>query len=173
MPLRATEDISLTVVPGEFVTIIGPSGCGKSTLFSVLTGLVVSVVGAAAVQGVSAVDVLGLVGYMPQRDALLPWRTVRENVTLGPEITGGRAELRAAREDARARLPLFGLTDFADAYPAELAGGMRQRVAFLRTVLTRRATPSPTHVALIADPDAAALRATVLAALAGREGGTM
>ena len=110
---------------------------------------------------------------MPQRDALLPWRTVRENVTLGPEITGGRAELRAAREDARARLPLFGLTDFADAYPAELAGGMRQRAAFLRTVLTRRATPSPTHVALIADPDAAALRATVLAALAGREGGTM
>lgn len=241
-PLRATEDISLTVASGEFVTVIGPSGCGKSTLFSVLAGLVVSVVGAVEVQGVSAVGVPGLVGYMPQRDALLPWRTVLENVTLGPEITGGRGVLRAAREDARVRLPLFGLADFADAYPAELSGGMRQRAAFLRTVLTRREvllldepfgaldaltradlqewllalwererqtvlfvthdvdeavfladrvivmTPRPgriradiavplprprTHAALIADPHAALLRATVLAALAGREGGTM
>ena len=134
MPLRATEAISLTVASGEFVTIIGPSDCGKSTLFSVLAGLVVSVVGAVAVQGVLAVGVPGLVGYMPQRDALLPWRTVLENVALGPEITGGRGELRAVREDARARLPLFGLADFADAYPAELSGGMRQRAAFLRTV---------------------------------------
>ena len=242
VPLRATEAISLSVAPGEFVTIIGPSGCGKSTLFSVLAGLVGSVVGAAEVQGVSAVGAPGLVGYMPQRDALLPWRTVLENVTLGPEITGGRAELRAARDDARARLPLFGLADFADAYPVELSGGMRQRAAFLRTVLTRREvllldepfgaldaltradlqewllalwererqtvlfvthdvdeavfladrvivmTPRPgriradiavplprprTHAALIADPHATALRATVLAALAGRESGTM
>ncbi len=88
-PLLVAEDISLTVTPGEFVTIIGPSGCGKSTLFSVLAGLVAPAAGLAEVQGVSAVNVPGLVGYMPQRDALLPWRTVLENVTLGPEITGG------------------------------------------------------------------------------------
>ncbi len=137
-PLLATDDISFAVPHSQFVTIIGPSGCGKSTLFGVLAGLLLPASGDARVHGSSVVGVPGQVGYMPQRDALLPWRTVLDNVTLGAEIAGGKAAAQAARTEARARLPLFGLEAFASAYPATLSGGMRQRAALLRTVLTKR-----------------------------------
>lgn len=136
-PLTAVSDLSLTIPPGMFVTVIGPSGCGKSTLFGLLAGLLIPAMGGVAVHGASVVGEPGHVGYMPQRDLLLPWRTVLENVTLGPELAG-RGALRDARRDARERLPTFGLEGFADVYPATLSGGMRQRAALLRTVLMER-----------------------------------
>ena len=135
-PLTALHNLSLTVRPGEFVTVIGPSGCGKSTLFGLLAGLITPVSGSVAVHGQSVIGKPGQVGYMPQRDLLLPWRTVLQNVTLGPELA--RRGGQAARAQARERLPTFGLEGFADIYPTALSGGMRQRAALLRTVLMER-----------------------------------
>jgi ABC-type nitrate/sulfonate/bicarbonate transport system ATPase subunit len=136
LPVIALQNLSLAVPPGEFVTVIGPSGCGKSTLFGLLAGLVVPVSGSVAVHGQSVIGRPGQVGYMPQRDLLLPWRTVLQNVTLGPELA--RRGVQAARAQARERLPVFGLEGFADVYPTALSGGMRQRAALLRTVLMER-----------------------------------
>jgi ABC-type nitrate/sulfonate/bicarbonate transport system ATPase subunit len=136
-PVTAVQDLSLVVPPGMFVTVIGPSGCGKSTLFGLLAGLITPVSGSISVHGTSVIGQPGYVGYMPQRDLLLPWRTVIENVTLGPELAR-RGSIQAAREGARERLPTFGLEGFADVYPATLSGGMRQRAALLRTVLMER-----------------------------------
>jgi ABC-type nitrate/sulfonate/bicarbonate transport system ATPase subunit len=118
------------------VTIIGPSGCGKSTLFSIVTGLQQPDKGDICFDGLASRRRLGTVGYMPQRDLLLPWRRVLDNVILGPEVQG--QDLAAARHQARDLLPLFGLQGFADSYPAELSGGMRQRAALLRTFLCRQ-----------------------------------
>ncbi len=136
-PVTAVQDLSLAVPAGRFVTVIGPSGCGKSTLFGLLAGLIAPETGTVAVHGDSVIDRPGYVGYMPQRDLLLPWRTVLENVTLGPELARHGA-MQAARRGARERLPIFGLEGFADVYPAALSGGMRQRAALLRTVLMER-----------------------------------
>jgi ABC-type nitrate/sulfonate/bicarbonate transport system ATPase subunit len=136
-PVTAVHELSLAVPPGAFVTIIGPSGCGKSTLFGLLAGLIAPLSGAVTVHGQSVIGRPGQVGYMPQRDLLLPWRTVLENVTLGPELAR-RGDRHAARRKARERLPTFGLEGFADVYPTALSGGMRQRAALLRTVLTER-----------------------------------
>jgi NitT/TauT family transport system ATP-binding protein len=135
-PVTAVQNLTLTVPAGEFVTVIGPSGCGKSTLFGLLAGLITPVSGGVAVHGQSVIGEPGQVGYMPQRDLLLPWRTVLQNVTLGPELVG--QGVQAARARARERLPIFGLEGFADVYPAALSGGMRQRAALLRTVLMER-----------------------------------
>jgi len=134
LTVPALADVSFSVQPGEFVTLIGPSGSGKSTLFNLIVGLLAPDSGEIRVDGEPAQP--GRVGYMPQRDLLLPWRTVLDNVILAQEVRGRpRTEARAR---ARARLPLFGLEAFADAYPAALSGGMRQRAALLRTVLTER-----------------------------------
>lgn len=122
--------LNLAVPRGEFVAIIGPSGCGKSTLFNLVTGLLAPAEGAIR----RAKDTQ--VAYMPQRDLLLPWRTVLGNAILGPDLQGKR--LDEVRSKAEGLLPLFGLEGFADAYPQELSGGMRQRVALLRTVLLER-----------------------------------
>ncbi len=135
-PVTAVRDLSLTVPAGMFVTIIGPSGSGKSTLFGLLAGLIPPTTGIVEVHGVSVAGRPGHVGYMPQRDLLLPWRTVLENVTLAPELAG--RDKAAARRAARERLPVFGLEGFADAYPATLSGGMRQRAELLRTIMTER-----------------------------------
>src|SRR5260221_6804097 len=132
----ALDDISFTVGPGEFVTIIGPSGSGKSTMFNLITGLLKADQGEVILDGEVINGRTGLVGYMPQRDLLLPWRNVLDNVTLGPQITGKPRE--AAYHRAQELLPLFGLESFADVYPATLSGGMRQRAALLRTFLLER-----------------------------------
>jgi ABC-type nitrate/sulfonate/bicarbonate transport system ATPase subunit len=130
----ALDHIDLDVEPGEFVAIVGPSGCGKSTLLSAIAGLIEPDSGDVLLDGASARQRLGRVALMPQRDALLPWRSVLDNAVLSVEISGGsRPE---ARERARSLLPRFGLEGFGDHYPAALSGGMRQRAAFLRTVLT-------------------------------------
>jgi len=134
--VHALEDVSLQVLPGEFVTLIGPSGSGKSTLFNMIVGLLEPDQGEIRIDGEVCASRLGRVGYMPQRDLLLPWRTVLDNVVLAPELRG--VAPAAARARAAELLPLFGLAEFADVYPSALSGGMRQRAALLRTILTER-----------------------------------
>jgi ABC-type nitrate/sulfonate/bicarbonate transport system ATPase subunit len=136
---RALDGFAMDVAPGEFVTVVGPSGCGKSTLFNIVAGLDEPDAGAdLRFKGVPcrASALLGQVSFMPQRDLLLPWRTVIDNAILANEIEGAR------RNDARARarrmLPEFGLAGFADLYPHQLSGGMRQRVALMRTFMFER-----------------------------------
>jgi len=133
--LVALERVDLAVNPGEFVTIIGPSGCGKSTLFNILAGLEPPSAGEILIDGSPRLpaDLLGHVGYMPQRDLLMPWRTVLDNATLALEVRGvDRAE---ARRRALALFPEFGLAGFERRWPREISGGMRQRAALLRTFL--------------------------------------
>jgi ABC-type nitrate/sulfonate/bicarbonate transport system ATPase subunit len=132
----ALDDVSFAAYPGEFVTIIGPSGSGKSTLFNLITGLTEPDSGDILIECGVAERRMGRVGYMPQRDLLLPWRSVLDNVILGPELD--RRSKRDAREKARELFPLFGLGGFEKAYPDTLSGGMRQRAALLRTFLTER-----------------------------------
>ena len=130
----ALRGVSLKVNPGEFVTIIGASGSGKSTLFNLSVGLLEPDDGEILINGEKPRNRAGMVGYMPQRDLLLPWRSVLDNVLLPVEIKGySRAE---ARKKALDMLPHFGLEGFENAYPSALSGGMRQRAALLRTWLT-------------------------------------
>ncbi len=134
--VQALAGVGLEASRGQFVTVIGPSGCGKSTLFSIICGLQQPDQGEICFDGIAETERAGMVGYMPQRDLLMPWRRVLDNVILGPEVQG--ASVPAAREEARALLPLFGLQGFGHSYPAALSGGMRQRAALLRTVLCRK-----------------------------------
>ncbi len=125
--------INLSVGNGEFVTLIGPSGCGKSTLFNIVAGVDEPSSGSVAIDGNVSGKRTGLSGYMPQQPLLLPWRTVEENVMLGLDVR--RVPRKKAQQEALELLKRFGLSDFAQNYPATLSGGMRQRVALLRTVL--------------------------------------
>jgi ABC-type nitrate/sulfonate/bicarbonate transport system ATPase subunit len=134
--VRALEHVSLQVNEGEFVTLIGPSGSGKSTLFNLIVGLLEPDTGEICINGEVCTDRAGMVGYMPQRDLLLPWRSVIDNVILAQEIQGTPRD--HARETAREYLPLFGLSEFETVYPHALSGGMRQRAALLRTFLSQR-----------------------------------
>jgi ABC-type nitrate/sulfonate/bicarbonate transport system ATPase subunit len=132
----ALSDITISATPGEFVSLIGPSGCGKSTLFNLIVGLEQPDTGEIRLDGQAIAQRAGRFGYMPQRDLLLPWRSILTNVVLGPELAG--ENLDAARQEAIDLLPLFGLDGFERAYPATLSGGMRQRAALLRTFLCHR-----------------------------------
>ncbi|HEY7094895.1 MAG TPA: ABC transporter ATP-binding protein [Ktedonobacterales bacterium] len=131
--LEVLRDVSLHVNIGEFVALIGPSGSGKTTLLSLIAGLEEPTSGEIALRGDPHAPRLGHVGYMPQRDLLLPWRSALDNAAAGLEVRGvAKAE---ARERARALFQQFGLSGFERAWPATLSGGMRQRGAFARTVL--------------------------------------
>jgi ABC-type nitrate/sulfonate/bicarbonate transport system ATPase subunit len=134
MQVKALEDVSLAVNQGEFLTIIGPSGSGKSTLFTLIVGLLDPDEGEICIDGETCSDRLGLVGYMPQRDLLLPWRNVLDNAIISQELRGVPKTL--ARENARGMLGIFGLDGFGESLPRELSGGMRQRAALLRTIMT-------------------------------------
>ena len=125
--------VQLTVNPGELVSIIGPSGCGKSTLLNIIAGLDLPDAGAVELDGDPDSNRLGRVGYMQQKDLLLPWRTVLDNAALGLELQG--VSRRQARKRALELTSLFGLEGFEHQYPFALSGGMRQRAAFLRTML--------------------------------------
>ena len=128
--------VSVQVKRGEFVSILGPSGAGKSTLFRLLTGGVAADGGEIGFDGAALGDTRPF-AFMPQRDALMPWRRIIDNVTLGLEVQGiGRA---AARAKVGPLLAEFGLDGFEQHYPAQLSGGMRQRAALLRTVVQDRA----------------------------------
>jgi ABC-type nitrate/sulfonate/bicarbonate transport system ATPase subunit len=129
----ALDGVSLRVATGEFVALVGPSGAGKSTLLTIVAGLEALSAGEVALDGDATARRLGRVGYMPQRDLLLPWRTALGNAIAGLEVQGVRRG--EARRRARALFATFGLSGFEDSYPHTLSGGMRQRVAFARTVL--------------------------------------
>ena len=131
--VAALASIDLTVAAGEFVTVIGPSGCGKSTLFTIVAGIEQPSTGVVAIDGDVDAERAGKAGYMPQQPLLLPWRTVEENVMLGLDVR--RVPRGKAQMEAHELLKRFGLAEFAQSYPAMLSGGMRQRVALLRTVL--------------------------------------
>ncbi len=126
-------ELSFELSPGEIVSIVGPSGCGKTTLLNVLCGLIPLSGGEVRWYGDPLSGMPAKVGYMLQKDLLFPWRTAQANVMLGLEIAGVR--LREARDRARAFLDQLGLQGFAEAYPATLSGGMRQRVALARTLV--------------------------------------
>ncbi|TGU79046.1 ATP-binding cassette domain-containing protein, partial [Mesorhizobium sp. M00.F.Ca.ET.186.01.1.1] len=128
------EDFDLRVKKGEFVSMIGPSGIGKSTLFQLIAGLLQPDQGEIRLGEARMDKRLGQVGYMPQRDLLMPWRTIVENAALPLEIKG--MPKKEAQQRVRQELPRYGLQDWADAYPAQLSGGMRQRVSFLRALLS-------------------------------------
>ncbi len=133
--LPVLDDVSLAVTAGEIVALVGPSGCGKSTLLNIVAGLLDPDSGQVRIHGepTRAADRLGNSAYMHQRDLLLPWRTALANAALALEVQG------SGRSDARARagqeFATFGLAGFEDRYPAQLSGGMRQRVAFVRTIV--------------------------------------
>lgn len=130
------EDISLSLPPGAFVTLVGPSGAGKSTLLNILAGIEPIMKGEVNIQGrppragVSS-------AYMQQNDLLLPWRTLMDNVLLAPELRS-RREYGEKKELATRLLIDFGLDGFQHHYPAQLSGGMRQRAALIRTLLCDR-----------------------------------
>lgn len=130
------DDVNLDVAAGECVAVVGPTGCGKSTLLRIFAGLLVPDRGTAEVDGASTIGTPGRCAYMPQGDTLLPWRRALDNAVLGAQI-GGR-DRDAARARAAALFTRFGLGGFEHAWPRELSGGMRQRVALLRTVIVDR-----------------------------------
>lgn len=127
------NNLSMQIKEGEFVSIIGPSGSGKSTLFNIISGLETPTSGDIYLDGESIINTRGHVGYMPQNDYLLPWRTIIDNVILGIEIKG--VNKKEAREQASHYLDIFGLEAFKNEYPSSLSGGMKQRASLLRTVL--------------------------------------
>jgi len=130
--INAVDAISFSVAPGEFVSIIGPSGCGKSTLFNIIGGLVGDYDGRVTVAGEAISGTHPAIGMVFQEESTFPWRTVVENVAFPLEITGVAKASRLDR--AQHFVAMVGLHGFERRYPAELSGGMRQRVALARTL---------------------------------------
>jgi NitT/TauT family transport system ATP-binding protein len=125
---QALENVSLSVTPGEFVTVVGPSGCGKSTLLRIASGLETQTQGACAVDRDS-------IGYVFQDATLLPWRTVQRNIELLAELHGEtKAECQRRAQEA---ISLVGLDGFADKYPRQLSGGMRMRASLARSLVMK------------------------------------
>ena len=130
--LLTLDGLELSVRGGSVLGLVGPSGCGKSTLLEILCGLREPSEGKVVVRGArEAADRLAGCAFMPQRDVLLPWLSALDNAALAPRNRGARR--RAARAEAARLFERFGLAGFEGALPRELSGGMRQRVAFLRT----------------------------------------
>jgi NitT/TauT family transport system ATP-binding protein len=130
--LTAIDHMSLSVAPGEFVAVIGPSGCGKSTLFNIIGGLLGDYEGRVTVAGETISGPHPSIGMVFQEESTFPWRTVADNVAFPLEIAGMAKRERLDR--ARHFIALVGLEGFERRYPAELSGGMRQRVAIARTL---------------------------------------
>jgi NitT/TauT family transport system ATP-binding protein len=130
---EALRNVNFSVEPGEFISIVGPSGCGKSTLLSLIAGLVKPTDGEVRLFGEPAVE-LRRVGYMLQHDHLFEWRNVLNNLLVGAEIRG--MDRKTAKERALYLLNRYGLSEFANHSTNQLSGGMRQRVALIRTLVT-------------------------------------
>jgi NitT/TauT family transport system ATP-binding protein len=134
--LKAVEDVNIDVAPQELVVIVGPSGCGKTTILNIVAGLLPVQTGQVTVMGSPPMAGRKDTAYMFAQDALLPWRTVLENVVVGVEIRAGRASIDGPmKERARTILGNVGLRGFEHAYPRQLSHGMRQRVALARTFM--------------------------------------
>lgn len=129
--LEVLSDISMSIREGEFVSIVGASGCGKTTLLRILDGLIEPTSGEVSIDGLPAKGPGADRAFVFQQDCLLPWRTVLNNILIGPEIHGWR---KAARQTAREYADLVGLRDFVNRYPHELSGGMRQRANLARAL---------------------------------------
>ncbi|KAB2490428.1 ABC transporter ATP-binding protein [Priestia endophytica] len=128
------ENISFTLEEGEFISLLGPSGCGKTTLLSIISGLLSPTEGSILIQDQKMKDRKDLIGYMLQQDYLFNWKTIKENILLGPKIKKQTsAELE---KEATALLETVGLPNVESLYPSELSGGMRQRVSLVRTLIT-------------------------------------
>jgi len=126
--------VSFDVFDGEFVALVGPSGCGKSTILNMIGGLVTPSAGTVEIDGVRVTGVAPPdVGYVFQKDTVFPWRTVARNIAVGLEYRGVTRDEQARR--VREAIALAGLEGFEDAFPATLSGGMRQRVALMRTLV--------------------------------------
>jgi NitT/TauT family transport system ATP-binding protein len=131
----AVTDVSVKVDPGEFVSIVGPSGCGKSTLLHVAAGLIRPAAGKVTYLGQEWTGLHPDVGYVTQKDTLLPWKNVIDNIALPLKLKGmGKAERRTVASEMAENL---GLADYLKHFPAQLSGGMRQRVQLGRTLVTR------------------------------------
>jgi NitT/TauT family transport system ATP-binding protein len=128
----AIADISFELRRGEVVAIVGPSGSGKTTLFNIIAGLLEPTKGRIEVKGRPVHHATGHVGYMLQKDLLLPWRTVMDNVIIGLQVRN--TPRKEAERIARGLIEAYGLEGFENSYPSSLSGGMRQRVAFMRTL---------------------------------------
>ncbi|HEU4356942.1 MAG TPA: ABC transporter ATP-binding protein [Xanthobacteraceae bacterium] len=131
--VQALAEIDLSIAAGEFVSVVGPSGCGKSTLLMLISGLIAPTTGTITVAGAPVKRAVGNVAIVFQRDVLLDWRTVLANVLLPVEIK--KLDPATHRAKARELLRTVGLEEFEDKYPAELSGGMRQRVAICRALV--------------------------------------
>ena len=134
--LPVLDNLNLSVDNGRFVALLGPSGCGKSTLFNIVSGLLAPDTGEIYLNEERIYGNTGDFAYMQQKDLLLPWRTVLRNVLIGPEIHN--EPLNTAKVEAQQRLAQLGLSGFENSYPMQLSGGMRQRVALVRTLLFRK-----------------------------------
>lgn len=128
----ALSSTNLDIALGEFVSVVGPSGCGKSTIFNIIAGVLEPTSGTVMIDSRDVTGRSGHVGYMLQKDLLLPWRTVIDNIVLGAILKGGASKAQRGEGVALARR--YGLGDFINHYPAALSGGMRQRVALMRTL---------------------------------------
>ena len=133
--ILAIQNVNFKVAKGEFVSIIGPSGCGKSTLLSIIAGLEEKTEGEIYIEGEKVEGISSKVGYMLQRDCLLEWRTVFSNTMFGLEIKGKKD--KESKQYVEELLKKYDLYDFKDKYPSELSGGMRQRVALIRTLAVK------------------------------------
>lgn len=131
----AVENIDFALLPGEFVSLVGPSGCGKTTLLSIIAGLIKPTRGRVEVGGLRVEAPSTQVGYMLQQDYLFPWRTIWDNAIVGLELTGRLTE--ESKAYTRHLLEEMDLGDALGKYPYQLSGGMRQRVALVRTLATQ------------------------------------
>lgn len=131
--ITAIKGLSFNCLDGEFISIIGPSGCGKTTILSLIAGLIKPTTGVISIDGDNSAKKDGL-GYMLQKDQLFPWRTIEKNVYLPLEIK--KINTKTNREYALALLDKYGLNDFKKNYPDQLSGGMRQRAALIRTLVS-------------------------------------
>ncbi|MET9491492.1 ABC transporter ATP-binding protein [Nocardia sp. NPDC006630] len=129
----AVRDLNFTVAPGEFVAVVGPTGCGKSTTLSLVSGLEPASAGRTLVRGADVRGIPDGVGYMFQQDAVLPWKSVLDNVALGPHFRG--ASKKQARARAAEWVRTVGLGGFEGYYPHQLSGGMRKRVSLAQTLV--------------------------------------
>lgn len=130
---EALKDLNLKIKQGEFVAIVGPSGCGKTTILSIVSGILPATSGKVLIGGEDIAENKKYVGYMFQKDQLFEWRSIWNNIMLGLEINKQKTEENM--QYAKGLIERYGLSDFASKKPRELSGGMRQRVALIRTLV--------------------------------------